>query len=105
MKVYGASICGDCVRAKSILEKEKVKHQYIDITASTANMKEFLKLRDSRKEYDEIKEYGLIGIPSFVFEDGSIEFDIDLLDRKKANDDKLGDDGHLPAGMCGLGGC
>lgn len=34
------------------------------------NLKKFLKLRDTRKEFDEIKRLGKIGIPCIVINDG-----------------------------------
>lgn len=105
MKVYGATICPDCVRAKKIMEEENIKHVYVDITEDTSKMKEFLKLRDTREEFKEIKEHGLIGIPAFAFEDGRVEFDLDILDRDRINKDTLGEEDNLPPGMCGIGGC
>ncbi|MFS8541440.1 MAG: hypothetical protein LOD89_05050 [Tissierellales bacterium] len=34
------------------------------------NLKKFLKLRDTRKEFDEIKRLGRVGIPCIVINDG-----------------------------------
>jgi len=78
IKMYGAPICGDCVAAKEVLlNMDSVELEYIDITASTANMKEFLKLRDTESMYDEIKEQGKIGIPVFILEDGTKTLDLE----------------------------
>lgn len=76
MIYYGTQICPDCVRATKILDKLKIEHKYVDITQNTNNMREFLKLRDTREEFKEIKELGLIGIPCFLMPDGSISFDL-----------------------------
>lgn len=76
MIYYGTQICPDCVRATKILDKLKIEHKYVDITQNTHNMREFLKLRDTREEFKEIKELGLIGIPCFLMPDGSISFDL-----------------------------
>jgi len=34
------------------------------------NLKKFLHYRDTRKEFDEIKKAGRVGIPCFVLNDG-----------------------------------
>ena len=42
---------------------------YLDITENLANMKKFLKARDTMKEFDETKRIGNIGIPSLILGD------------------------------------
>ena len=49
----------------------------MEITASTDNLREFLKLRDTREELRQAREEGRIGIPCFVREDGSITLEPD----------------------------
>ena len=51
--------------------------QSVEITASTDNMREFLKLRETRAELRQAGEEGRIGIPCFVREDGSITLEPD----------------------------
>lgn len=104
MKMYGASICPDCVRAKRFLDKNNLEYTYVDITENTFNMKEFLRLRDSREEFTERKELGLIGIPSFLFSDGSLSFEVKDLDFEKIKNDKAMDQAE-DIGFCGLDGC
>jgi Glutaredoxin-related protein len=42
------------------------------------NLKKFLKLRDNRPEFDEIKKAGKVGIPCIVINDGEeILFDVE----------------------------
>ena len=41
----------------------------------TANLKAFLKLRDSSPLFDSVRQEGGIGIPCIQREDGSITFD------------------------------
>lgn len=72
LKYYGAGICKDCVAAGALLAEQGLAAEFIDITASTANLRAFLALRDSRPEFDAVKAEGRIGIPAFVFDDGSI---------------------------------
>lgn len=106
MKVYGAPICADCVRSKEILSQWKVDYKDINIIENTSSMKEFLKLRDSRSEFDLIKEKGRIGIPAFLFTDGRIEFDIDNISKEEiqADFEKEREEINQP-GLCGFDGC
>ncbi len=72
---YGTPLCPDCVAATKTLDEQGFNYTFIDITASTANLKAFLALRDSREEFAPIKQEGRIGIPCFV-EDDAIRFTI-----------------------------
>ena len=47
----------------------------MEITETTDNLRAFLKLRDHREELKQAREDGMIGIPCFVREDGSITLD------------------------------
>lgn len=73
---YGAEICGDCRDALALFQEKGFSgYEYVDITASTDNLRAFLKLRDTRPELFEVREEGRIGIPCFVREDGSLTLD------------------------------
>ncbi|MCD8085793.1 MAG: VOC family protein [Clostridiales bacterium] len=74
LKFYGTMICPNCVEAQEALREKGMDYEFIDITASTANLKEFLHLRDSSPAFDRVKEKGTIGIPCFRKEDGSVTF-------------------------------
>lgn len=76
MKFYGTMLCPDCVEADKLIKEKGIVCEYICITDSTANLKEFLKLRDERPEFAEIKREGKIGIPCFLEADGSISFEL-----------------------------
>lgn len=76
MKYYGSHICKDCVAAADAIARANLDIKYIDITENTANLKEFLALRDSSPEFQGIREKGSIGIPCFVFDDGTISFEL-----------------------------
>ena len=72
MKFYGTMICQDCVNAREALNAAGVLFDYVDITVSTKNMREFLHLRDTCKEFDEVRKQGRIGVPCFLKEDGTV---------------------------------
>ena len=75
MKFYGTMVCPDCVKAREALNAAGVLFDYVDITVSTANMKEFLYLRDTHRELDAVKKAGAIGVHCFLQEDGSVVLD------------------------------
>ncbi len=76
MKVYGAEICIDCREFKALMAERGFEVDYVDITASTANLRAFLQLRDHESAFDAAKERGGIGIPAFVREDGEVTLDL-----------------------------
>lgn len=69
LKVYGTYICIDCREMRDYFGKENIPFEFVDITLNTANLKEFLRLRDREPAFDEVREKGLIGIPFFVLGD------------------------------------
>lgn len=77
MKVYGAEICMDCRNYKAIQKTRGFEAEYIDITENTANLKEFLAIRDNAPMFAPVREHSGIGIPLFVREDGAMTFEID----------------------------
>ena len=73
VKFYGSHICSGCREAKALFaEKNFEGFEFIEITESTDNLRAFLQLRDHREELRQAREAGMIGIPCFVREDGSI---------------------------------
>lgn len=81
-KVYGSMLCPDCVEAKEYFEKVNYKYEFINITESMKNLKEFLALRDNRKEFEEVKKLGYIGIPAILTDDNKIILDDEVLQVK-----------------------
>jgi glutaredoxin-related protein len=77
LKVYGTNICIDCRNYRAIQTARGFVAEYIDITENTANLKEFLAMRDNDPVFEKVRECGGIGIPLFVREDGAKTFDID----------------------------
>lgn len=76
MKVYGADICIDCRNYKVIQKNRGFTAEYVDITGSTLNLREFLQIRDSDPLFDTVRRRGGIGIPLFEREDGVRTLDI-----------------------------
>ena len=82
MKLYGTALCHDCQDAFEKLKNAGISYDYVDITESMPKMKEFLHLRDNRDEFTDIKKEGYVGVPCFLLEDDSIDFDTDNIISK-----------------------
>lgn len=82
IKFYGTGLCPDCLEAKEYLESVGIKYEFIDITASMSNLKEFLKLRDTREEFKPFKELGYACVPALLMEDNSIRLEDDVFNLK-----------------------
>lgn len=78
VKMIGTKNCPDCTAALKTIAEKGLDVEFVDIDASTANLKLLLRLRDKAPEFNEIRKKGLIGVPCFV--DGKrIFFDINEL--------------------------
>lgn len=79
LTLFISSLCPDCPPAISEIKEKKLDCEIVDITASMANLKRFLKERDFSKEFDEIVKEGRVGVPAlmrdedFYFFDGSLD--------------------------------
>lgn len=56
---------------KEFLSNNGIEYEYIDITDSMRNLKIYLKLRDTRAEFEEIKKVGRVGVPFIMVDNGS----------------------------------
>lgn len=105
MKVYGADICMDCRNYKAIQKARGFEAEYIDITADTEKLKEFLKIRDQESVFEEVRAHSGIGIPLFVNEDGRMTFDINeafsWIGQEPVKDEEIAEHRN----SCGLHGC
>ena len=75
--MFGSHVCPDTIAAMCILDKKGLSYTYKDITGTMIFLKEFLHLRDSREDFQAVKEGGYVGIPCFLFEDGSLTFSVE----------------------------
>lgn len=75
MKFIGTRVDRDCYDAENVLKQSGIKFEYVDISASSENLKFFLDLRDHREEFVELKKQGYVGLPCFLLENGNILFD------------------------------
>ena len=75
VKMIGSHLCQDTLFALMKLKDAGVEVDFEDISASFPALKDFLHARDNDPVYETVKAAGGIGIPYFVFEDGSSSLD------------------------------
>ncbi len=83
IKIYVMSTCPDCTDVKRSAAGDS-RFQLIDIGEHVRNLKEFLRLRDTHPKFEVARQRGLVGIPVFLKEDGSVTFkpeDVGLYDK------------------------
>lgn len=69
--IYGMETCPDCIYVEEQV-KGNNNYKVIDIGAHVRDLKTFLKLRDNNPAFDGIRKTGIVGIPCFVLEDGTV---------------------------------
>lgn len=74
LKIYGSSLCPDCIACKKSFDSEKIEYEFHDITSNLKALKAFLVLRDTNPKFDKAKQKGLIGIPVLQKDDGTLTF-------------------------------
>ena len=79
LKIYGSMLCKDCVQCREDLDKAGVSYEYLDFADDLKNLKEFLAIRESDPQFDEVRERGGVGIPCIVTDDGKILLDWETL--------------------------
>lgn len=67
--LYATPLCPDCKMIKEYLDSKKFDYIYVDITSDIMKLKEFLSIRDSRQEFDIIKENHFVGVPALFIND------------------------------------
>ncbi len=81
MKLFISELCPDCSPIIQLLEEKNISVEVINITASISHLKEFLKLRDSRPEFEFIIQAGWVGIPCLLTDASEILFEEDIKSR------------------------
>ncbi|KGQ33219.1 hypothetical protein JP34_08480 [Gallibacterium anatis] len=78
-KLFFAQACPDTAPFVAELARLNVEYEEAEIQSSLSNLKQFLALRDSRSEFDNIKQRGGIGIPALVLDNDKIVLDVEKL--------------------------
>ncbi len=69
--VIGSHLCPDTVYALCELRRAGANIEFKNLSASLADLKAYLALRESEPMYDAVRRGGGIGIPCFVLENGA----------------------------------
>ena len=75
--MFGTNACKDCVEAVKALDERQADYMYMEFSESTANLKRFLKMRDTEAIFDEVRKAGNIGVPCFKLSDGTLTLSLD----------------------------
>lgn len=67
--VYYSDVCPDTPGFMEALATKDFTYEMVNITASMGNLKQFLRLRDNRSEFEAKKAQGQVGIPVLVMDD------------------------------------
>ena len=73
IKLYGIKSCPECSGLYEQVKNDD-RFEIIDVAQHILLLKEFLRLRDNRDEFEPARENGYAGLPVFLLEDGSITF-------------------------------
>ena len=72
MLIYGSMLCPDCVQCCKDLDEAGTAYTFCEFADDLANLKAFLKIRDSEPIFEAVKKEGKIGIPCLVGEDRTV---------------------------------
>ena len=68
--IIGSHLCPDTLYAINVLAARKVDITFQNLSASLADLKAYLAMRESSSLFDGPKANGTLGIPCFILEDG-----------------------------------
>lgn len=71
--------CPDTQPFVAGLEARGIRYDAVNITNSMRELKAFLHLRDSRPEFQAVKDAARVGVPVLLKPDGSLHFSLDSL--------------------------
>lgn len=76
---YYTPTCPECPPFMEELNKQGIQYEAVNITENIQNLKKFIRLRDDRKEFDRLKQWGFVGVPLLHTSDDQFIFDINDL--------------------------
>ena len=74
--IIGSHLCPDTLAALNKLSAIGAEIDFKDILSCHADLKEYLKLRDTNVLYEEIRGTELLGVPCFILENNEVTMDI-----------------------------
>ena len=73
--LFYAETCPDTAPFVAELDRLGVDYDEVEIMTSLPNLKQFIRLRDSNAEFDNLKANGYLGIPALLLVNGDVVLD------------------------------
>lgn len=77
--LYFSDTCPDTKAFVEELERQGYDYDAVNITESMANLKQFLKLRDTRPQFEERKLWNMVGVPVLHLKNNKFIFELNDL--------------------------
>lgn len=78
--LFYSDLCPDTGPFVEQLDAYQIAYTALNITSSLSALKQFIQLRETRREFDDKRQQYQLGIPVLVTSEGTILFDVAMLD-------------------------
>ncbi len=79
LTVIGSHLCEDTRNSLEVLKGKNVEVVFENLSESLDSLKKYLSVRETSEMYAGVRTAGGIGIPCFVFEDGTKTLDLTVV--------------------------
>ena len=79
LTVIGSHLCEDTRNSLEVLKGKNVEVVFENLSESLDSLKKYLSVRETSEMYVGVRAAGGIGIPCFVFEDGTKTLDLTVV--------------------------
>lgn len=79
LTVIGSHLCEDTRNSLKVLKGKNVEVVFENLSESLDSLKKYLSVRETSEMYAGVRAAGGIGIPCFVFEDGTKTLDLTVI--------------------------
>ena len=79
LTILGSHLCEDTRNSLKILKEKNVEVIFENLSESLDSLKKYLLVRETSEMYAGVRAAGGIGIPCFVFEDGTKTLDLTVV--------------------------
>ena len=79
LTILGSHLCEDTRNSLEVLKGKNVEVIFENLSESLESLKKYLSVRETSEMYAGVRAAGGIGIPCFVFEDGTKTLDLTVV--------------------------
>ena len=79
LTVIGSHLCEDTRNSLEVIKGKNVEVVFENLSESLESLKKYLSVRETSEMYAGVRAAGGIGIPCFVFEDGTKTLDLTVV--------------------------